>query len=163
MRKGMDEDDVQSDKAKVLVGLANSGGAGSWDNITRLEPGYKKAKVLYGDIDESALQDLEDGSIDAIVRTSWIDPFHDSLAQDVAKNKKIYFADFDDADLNDKIDLGRGPKPIYNFADVVVDGHGWDTEAEVLETNVYILIDKANMSKKDKNNLIRVIKNRKVF
>lgn len=163
MRKGMDEDDLQDKGSKVLVGLANSGGAGSWSNIVKLEPEYGNASVSFGDVDDSALQDLEDKTIDGIIRTSYLNPDSDTLAMDVAKNKNLYFADLDDKDLNDSIDLGNGSQPIYKFEKVVVDSHGWDTKAKVLTTNVYIIIDKEALTKKQLNKIIRVVKNNKLF
>lgn len=164
MRKGMNEDDLQESGAKVLTGLINSGGNGSWDNIVKLEQSYGKATVINGDIDDSALQDLEDGTIDAIVRTSYLNPKTDQLAKDIANNKKLYFADFDDKDLNDSIDLGNGSRPIYEFENrEVAKGFFNDVEADVLRTNVYIIINKDLMTKKQRNKVIRIIKNKKLF
>lgn len=157
MRKGMDEDDLQSKSAKVLVGLANSGGAASWVNISHLETNYKKADVRYGDIDISALSDLASGRIDAIIRTSHLNPKTDDLANLVAKNKKIYFADLDDANLNNKINFGDGEKSIYRFVDTQVTTGFWAQEAETLETKVLIVVDKASMGKAQKNKILRVL------
>ncbi len=157
MRKGANEDDLQSKGAKILVGLANSGGAASWDNIVTLESNYKVATVVNGDIDISALSDLADGRIDAIVRTSHLNPTQDQLAKDVAQNKAIEFVDFDDSDLNDKVNFGDGDKVIYKFVDTVVAKGFFNTEAETLQTNVAIVIDKSSMSKKQKNKILRVI------
>ena len=157
MRKGMDEDDLQDKGAKVLVGLAASGGAASYKNMTALESGYGKATVVYGDIDISALSDLAAGRIDGIIRTSHLDPAHDQLAKDVQGIKGIYFADLDDSNLNNSVDFGDGDVEIYKFVDTVVAKGFFDTEAETLETHVAIVIDKKNMSKKQKNKILRVI------
>ncbi len=157
MRKGADEDDLQSKGAKILVGLANSGGAASWDLITTLETNYKKAAVINNDIDISALSDLESGRIDAIIRTSHLNPSNDQLAQDIAKNKNIEFVDFDDSNLNNTVNFGDGDKAIYNFVDTVVAKGFFNTEAETLETKVVIIVDKSSMSKKQKNKILRVI------
>lgn len=163
MRKGMDEDDLQKKGAKVLVGLPNSGGAGSWDNIIQLEPDYGLADVEYGDIDDTALMNLEDGTIDAIIRTSHLNPKTDDFAKQVSKNKKIYFADFDDKDLNDSIDLGNGERPIYAFDKTEISkGFFNDIEAYTLTTNVYLIINKNQMSKKTRNKIIRAAK-KKLF
>ncbi len=157
MRKGMDEDDLQTKGAKVLVGLASSGGAASYKNMTALESGYGKATIVYGDIDISALSDLAAGRIDGIIRTSHLDPTHDQLAKDVRDVKGIYFADLDDSNLNNKVNFGDGDVEIYKFVDTVVAKGFFDTEAETLETHVAIVIDKKNMSKKQKNKILRVI------
>jgi len=157
MRKGMDEDDLQEKGRKVLVGSAASGGAMSWKNMVALESGYGKATVVYGDIDISALSDLAAGRIDGIIRTSHLDPSHDQLAKDVHDVKGIYFADLDDSNLNNSVNFGDGDVEIYKFVDTVV-AKGWfNTEAETLETHVAIVIDKKNMSKKQKNKILRVI------
>lgn len=156
MRKGMDEDDLQNDTAKVLVGLANSGGAASYTNIRALDDGYS-SNIAYGDIDISALSDLASGRIDAIIRTSHLNPKSDDLAALVAKNKKIYFADLDDMSLNNKVDFGAGAKPIYKFVDTNVTTGFWGQEAETLETKVVLVIDKQNMGKKQKNKILRVV------
>jgi len=157
MRDGMDEDDLQKKGAKVLVGLANSGGAASYKNMTALESGYGKATVVYGDIDISALSDLAAGRIDGIIRTSHLDPRHNQLALDVQGVKGIYFADLDDSNLNNSVNFGDGDVEIYKFVDTVVAKGFFDTEAETLETHVAIVIDKAGMSKKQKNKILRVI------
>ena len=157
MRKGMDEDDLQKKGAKVLVGLANSGGAASWTNMVSLEDGYGKATVVNGDIDVSALSDLKSGKVDAIIRTSHLSPSTDDLAKMIAKDKKIYFADLNDKDLNDKVDLGNGEQAIYKFVDTEVTTGFFATEAETLETKVLIVVDKEKMSKKQKNKILRVL------
>ena len=158
MKKGSSEDDLQSKDAKVLVGLLNSGGAVSWELIRTLEDGYAKAKIVNGDIDISALSDLDRGKIDAIVRTSYLDPTHDQLAQNVDKIKGIEFIDFDDSDLNDKVNFGDGEKPIYEIVDsTLYKGLLYDTTVKTLETHVAIVIDKEKMNKEQKNRIIKVI------
>lgn len=157
MRKGMDEDDLQNANSKVLIGLSNSGGAASWANMGALETNYKKAKTLTGDIDISALSDLANGRIDGIIRTSHLNPKSDDLANLVAKDKRIYFADLDDSNLNNKVNFGDGEKAIYKFVDTEVTSGFWSTEAETLETKVMIVVDKQNMSKKQKNKILRVL------
>jgi len=158
MKKGSSEDDLQSKDAKVLVGLINSGGAVSWELIRTLEKGYAQAKIVNGDIDISALSDLDRGKIDAIVRTSHLDPTHDLLAQNIEKMKGIAFIDFDDGDLNDKVNFGDGEKPIYNIVDSLIDkGVLYNTTVKTLETHVAIVIDKEKMNKDQKNKILKVI------
>lgn len=169
MRKGMDEDDIQNPDAKVHVGLPNSGGAASFKNMGFLDDDYivKSDNVIYGDIDISVLNDLASGKIDAIIRTSHLNPDKDEIASlvvqmgdlknDDGPNKEIYFADLDDVALNNKVDLGDGEKAIYVFEDTIIDSSGWDTKAETLTTNVMLVIDKANMTKKQKNHVLRIV------
>jgi len=157
MRKGMSEDDIQEKGAKVLVGLANSGGAASWQLIQSLEPDYKLATTVYGDIDISALSDLAAGRVDAIIKTAHLNPSSDQLAKDVQATDGIEYVDFDDSDLNDSIDFGDGAKPIYRFVDTTVAKGFFDTEAETFETHVAIIVDKSKMSKKQKNRILRVL------
>jgi len=158
MRKGASEDDLQSKEAKVLVGLINSGGAVSWELIRTLEKGYAKAKIVNGDIDISALSDLDRGKVDAIIRTSHLDPTHDLLAQNIDKMKGIEFVDFDDAQLNDEVNFGSGEKPIYKVVNSLIDkGIIYNTTVKTLETHVAIVIDKEKMNKEQKNKILKVI------
>jgi len=158
MRKGASEDDLQSKDAKVLVGLINSGGAVSWELIRTLEKGYAKAKIVNGDIDISALSDLDRGKVDAIIRTSHLDPTHDLLAQNIDKMKGIEFVDFDDAELNDEVNFGSGEKPIYKVVNSLIDkGIIYNTTVKTLETHVAIVIDKEKMNKEQKNKILKVI------
>ena len=158
MKKGASEDDLQSADAKVLVGLLNSGGAVSWELIRTLEKGYAKAKIVNGDIDISALSDLDRGKVDAIIRTSHLDPTHDMLAQNIAKMKGIEFIDFDDKELNDKVNFGDGEKSIYRVVDSLIDkGVVFNTTVKTLETHVAIVIDKEKMNKEQKNRILKVI------
>jgi len=158
MRKGASEDDLQSKNVKVLVGLINSGGAVSWELIRSLEKGYAESKIVNGDVDISALSDLERGKIDAIIRTSHLDPTHDMFAQNVDKIKGIEFVDFDDGDLNEKVNFGDGEKPIYNIVDSLIDeGVIFNTHVKTLETHVAIVIDKEKMNKEQKNKILKVI------
>ncbi len=158
MRKGASEDDLQSKEAKVLVGLINSGGAVSWELIRTLEKGYAKSKIINGDIDISALSDLERGKVDGIIRTSHLDPTHDLLAQNIEKMKGIEFVDFDDSELNDEVNFGNGSKPIYRVVNSLIDkGIIYDTTVKTLETHVAIVIDKEKMNKEQKNKILKVI------
>jgi len=158
MRKGASEDDLQSKEAKVLVGLINSGGAVSWELIRTLEKGYAKSKIINGDIDISALSDLERGKVDGIIRTSHLNPTHDLLAQNIEKMKGIEFVDFDDSELNDEVNFGNGSKPIYRVVNSLIDkGIIYDTTVKTLETHVAIVIDKEKMNKEQKNKILKVI------
>ncbi len=158
MKKGASENDLQSEDAKVLVGLLNSGGAVSWELIRTLEEGYAKAKIVNGDIDISALSDLDREKITAIIRTSHLDPNYDMLAQNIKKMKGIEFIDFDDKELNDKVNFGDGEKSIYKVVDSLIDkGVIYNTMVKTLETHVAIVIDKEKMNKEQRNRILKVI------
>jgi len=157
MRKGEDEDDLQSkNNSKILVGLVNSGASASWNVIQNLEDGYKKVKIVYGDLDLSSLTDLNKGDIDAILRTSHFN-LNDQFSKDVKHNKKINFVDFDDSDLNDEINFGEGSKRIYEFVNIPLENGFFSKKVTMLELKTYIIVDKKDMTKKQKNKILRVI------
>lgn len=155
-RDGDDEDDIQGNNANIHLGLRGSGGDASYSPIIALDDGYKSTNLHYGDIDASTLEDLANGEIDAIIRTSHLDPDNDEIARLVAKNDKIHFSDFDDMSLNNSVDFGKGKVQTYEFKKTVVDSHGWDTKAWTLQTNVVVVVDKSRMSSIQKSRLSKV-------
>ena len=164
MKKGASQEKLKSKDAKVLVGLINSGGAASWELIRRLEKGYREAKVINGDIDISALTDLDRGKIDAIIRTSHLNPEYDALTQSINRIKGIGFIDFYDNNLNDEVNFGDGEKPIYKFVDSVLSaGFIYNTTVKTLETHVVIVIDREEMNKEQKNKILKVITQNRLF
>jgi len=140
MRKGGDEDDLQEEGATVLIGLANSGGAGSWRNMVRLEDGYAKATPVVGPIDAIALNDLVEHKIDGIIRTSHI-TLDDDILQRVNKNDAIEFVDLDDSDLNDDIEINGKDEPVYNFVKVRTKDSMFGNKNKMLETKVFVIIN----------------------
>lgn len=158
-RDGDDEDGIQGNNANIHLGLRGSGGDASYSPITALDDGYKSTNLHYGNIDASTLEDLANGEIDAIIRTSHLDPDNDEIARLVAKNDKIYFSDFDDMSLNNSVDFGKGKVQTYEFKKTIVDSHGWDTKAWTLQTNVVVVVDKSKMSSIQKSRLSKVLLN----
>jgi len=164
MRNGSSQEDLKSKDAKVLVGLINSGGSASWELIRTLEEEYRNAKIVNGDVDISALTDLERGKIDAIVRTSHLNPKFDTFAQSIYRIKNIGFVDFDDSNLNDKVNFGDGEKYIYKIVDSVLSkGFISDKKVKTLETHVVIVIDREQMNKEQKNKILKVITQNRLF
>lgn len=148
MRAGMTEDDLQKKGSKVFVGLAKSGGAGSYKNMQLLEPNYV-AEPVFGELDQLAINDLVNKKYDGIIRTSHIEPGNEFTLK-VLANKGLYFADIDDMDLNDPITINGETKPIYNFTSQDVSKGFFNKSAKVLETRCYIVINNELTSRKQR-------------
>ena len=148
MRKGMTEDDLQKKGAKVFLGLAQSGGAGSYKNMQLLEPNYI-AEPVFGELDQLAIVGLINRDYDGIIRTSHIEPGNEFTLK-VLANKGLYFADIDDMDLNDPITINGETKPIYNFTTQDVSKGFFNKSAKVIETRCYIVINNELTSRKQK-------------
>lgn len=148
MRAGMTEDDLQKKGAKVFVGLAKSGGAGSYKNMQLLEPNYI-AEPIFGELDQLAINDLVNKKYDGIIRTSHIEQGNEFTLK-VLANKGLYFADIDDMDLNDPITINGETKPIYNFTTQDVSKGFFNKSAKVIETRCYIVINNELTSRKQK-------------
>ena len=148
MRKGMTEDDLQKKGAKVFLGLAQSGGAGSYKNMQLLEPNYI-AEPIFGELDQLAINDLVNKKYDGIIRTSHIEPGNEFTLK-VLANKGLYFADIDDMDLNDPITINGETKPIYNFTTQDVSKGFFNKSPKVLETRCYIVINNELTSRKQR-------------
>lgn len=155
MRAGMTEDDLQKKGAKVFVGLAKSGGAGSYKNMQLLEPNYI-AEPIFGELDQLAINDLVNKKYDGIIRTSHIEPGNEFTLK-VLANKGLYFADIDDIDLNDPITINGETKPIYNFTTQDVDKGFFAKSAKVLETRCYIVINNELTSRKQRAEIANTI------
>ena len=160
MREGMTEDDLQKKGAKVFVGLQKSGGAGSWRNMQLLEPNYI-AEPVYGELDQLAINDLVNRKYDAIIRTSHIDPSNE-FTQKVNATKGLYFADVDDADLNDSIKLNGEDKPVYNFTTETYKKAFINSTVKLIETRAYIVIHNDLTSRKQRAEIADVYRDFKV-
>ena len=161
-RKGFSQSDLQTDDykdgrpAKISIGSESSGGAASWRNMTRLEENFAKAKVVIEDnIDSSSLIKLQDGEIDAVIKTSHYDK-KDKFVRKVLKFKNLRFIDVDDWDLNDKIELNDKKEPLYDFKKYKIKYKGdlFGSKFKSIETKVFIVIDKSNMSSKQFSTLV---------
>ena len=148
MRKGMTEDDLQKKGAKVFLGLAQSGGAGSYKNMQLLEPNYI-AEPVFGELDQLAIVGLINRDYDGIIRTSHIEPGNEFTLK-VLANKGLYFADIDDKELNDNVTINGETKPIYNFTTQDVSKGFFNKSAKVLETRCYIVINNELTSRKQR-------------
>ena len=148
MRNGMTEDDLQKKGAKVFVGLAKSGGAGSYKNMQLLEPNYI-AEPVFGELDQLAINDLVNRKYDGIIRTSHIEPGNE-FSLKVLNTKGIYFADIDDMDLNDPITINGETKPIYGFITKEIEKGFFAKSAKVIETKCYIVINNELTSRKQR-------------
>ena len=148
MRKGMTEDDLQKKGAKVFLGLAQSGGAGSYKNMQLLEPNYI-AEPVFGELDQLAIVGLINRDYDGIIRTSHIEPGNEFTLK-VLANKGLYFADIDDKELNDNITINGETKPIYNFTTQDVSKGFFNKSAKVIETRCYIVINNELTSRKQR-------------
>ena len=148
MREGVTEDDLQKKGAKVFVGLQKSGGAGSWRNMQLLEPNYI-AEPVYGELDQLAINDLVNKKYDAIIRTSHIDPANE-FTMKVNATKGLYFADLDDADLNDSIKLNGEDKPVYAFTTQTYKKGFIGNSVKLIETRAYIVIHNELTSRKQR-------------
>ena len=148
MRKGMTEDDLQKKGAKVFLGLAQSGGAGSYKNMQLLEPNYI-AEPVFGELDSISIVGLINRDYDGIIRTSHIEPGNEFTLK-VLANKGLYFADIDDKELNDNITINGETKPIYNFTTQDVSKGFFNKSAKVLETRCYIVINNELTSRKQR-------------
>jgi len=153
MRKDGDEDDLQSKDAKVFIGLPNSGGAGSWRNMTLLEPNYGEASAITGPLDIIALNDLADKKFDAIIRTCHIS-LDDEILKKVNSNKFIKFKDLDDKDLNDNIEINGKDEPVYNFSKVKIKDSFLGNSVRMLETHVYVVINTDLTTRKQRGQII---------
>lgn len=160
MRNGMTEDDLQKKGAKVFVGLQKSGGAGSWRNMQLLEPNYI-AEPVYGDLDQLAINDLVNRKYDAIIRTSHIDPSNE-FTMKVNATKGIYMADIDDSDLNDSIKLNGEDKPVYKFTTETYKKDFFGSNAKLIETRCYIVINNELTSRKQRAEIADVYRDYKV-
>ena len=148
MRKGMTEDDLQKKGAKVFLGLAQSGGAGSYKNMQLLEPNYI-AEPVFGELDSISIVGLINRDYDGIIRTSHIEPGNEFTLK-VLANKGLYFADIDDKELNDNVTINGETKPIYNFTTQDVSKGFFNKSAKVLETRCYIVINNELTSRKQR-------------
>lgn len=157
MREGMDEDDLQSEKAKIYVGSPASGGAGSWRNMCLLESGYAKASVetgTYKATSSIALSKLKSGEFDAVILTSHID-VKDSFVAKVNADKSIHFANVDDRNLNNDIKIGGKDTPIYEFVTVdVAKGFFNDTEIKTIATEVLLVVNTKLMNNDQLANIL---------
>lgn len=161
MREGMTEDDLQKKGAKIFVGLQKSGGAGSWRNMQLLEPNYI-AEPVYGELDQLAINDLVNRKYDGIIRTSHIDPSNEFTMKANA-TKGLYFADVDDADLNDSIKLNGEDKPVYNFTTQVYNKNNiFNKSVKLIETRAYIVISNELTSRKQRAEIADVYRDFKV-
>ena len=156
MRDGGTEDDLQVKGAVVYTGLIKSGGNASWLAIRELEDNYKKAKVVNGYIDISTLSDLKKGKINAIITTGHYE-YTSKFSAMVRNFKGVNFVDFDDSDINDKIDFGDGKKPVYTFEKIKTSDGVFGSYVKVPTTKVSIIIDRDSMCRKQANYILNIL------
>jgi len=125
------EDDLQSNKGAIAVGPKGSGSAVTWDYMTRLEPGYGKAKIQYtGGVRTIARLATSLGEdINAYLFTSKADPGNKNIST-ITNNKNLELIDVDDSDLNDKFPMTG--KPVYYFKSVPVTNGLFKTKVKTI-------------------------------
>lgn len=167
MRKGMDEDDLQS-KIKghtpvVFAGPVGSGSVHTGYTIKELEPNYifdilEGEKADDYDYDITAITALLSGEIDAIIRMSNPIPGKDTFGKLVTSTKGIELVDFDDKDINDSMKLPNGKEEaVYEFVDFNYKGGFFSSDTEAPAAATYLVIDKKNMTKKSYKALLNAV------
>jgi len=153
-----DDGDLQTKGVTVDVGPLNSGGSASWDNMSLLEPNFKKAKKITEDtLDETSIFKIKQGKYNCLMRTATWDTSN-SFVQKAIQNGLI-FIDVTDWDLNDKIKINGKEKPIYSYvkAHVKYPGDWISTLVKTIKTNTYIVVNKNKLSRKQLNRLLDVV------
>ena len=141
-RKGPidDEDDLQSDEARIAVQKQGSGSAVTWEYMRELEPGYAEATMVF----EGGMQTLArlaeepDGEVNAFMWVNNPNSLDQRYLQTVLGNDALELIDVDDKDLNDKYEpLGRA---IYRFEEPdVAKGLIFDKEIETICMDAVII------------------------
>lgn len=157
MRKGGNEDELQSAKATVYIGPLKSGGAASWTAMAKLEPGYAKAAVVSDTFDATsaiALNKLESGEFTAVVRTSMANP-DDKFVKAVLANPKLQFVNVNDRNLNDTIKINGKDEPLYKFVDMqTANGVFGGKSVETISTKVLYVFNKNMYSTRQLNEML---------
>jgi TRAP-type uncharacterized transport system substrate-binding protein len=153
-----DDGDLQTDGVTVDVGPLNSGGSASWDNMSLLEPNFKKAKKITEDtLDETSIFKIKQGKYNCLMRTATWDTSN-SFVQKAIQNGLV-FINVTDWDLDDKIKINGKEKPIYSYVKTHVKYPGdWiSTLVKTIKTNTYIVVNKNKLSRKQLNRLLDVV------
>ena len=133
-------DDIEDEKARVVIGNPNSGQNISWQYISSLHKEYAKPETTSKDGDR-ALNKVETGGefgFDAYFFTFAANIDNPIMQSVNAPGKNLQFVDFDDSDLNDKLPNGRA---VYTFEDVLVKYSGRDREVTVPCTSTLLVIN----------------------
>ena len=115
--KVQDEDDLQHDGVTIAVGKQGSGPAVTWDYMRKLEPGYKKAAVVFtgGSRALGKLTLSKKGGDSAVDAVLWVTrpTINNKMLKTVRANPALKVIQVNDKDLNDTYKpLGR---PVYEF------------------------------------------------
>lgn len=164
MKKGANEDELQSSKATIYIGPLKSGGAASWTAMTKLEPGYAKAAVISDTYDATsaiALNKLESGEYTAIIRTSMANA-DDKFVKAVQTNPNLQFVNVDDKDLNDTIKVNGKDEPLYKFVPMqTANGFFGGKSIETISTKVLFVFNKDMYSTRQLNEMLDNINTKK--
>lgn len=120
--------------ATVAIGEEGSGSAITWQNMTRLVPEYKNAKIVFQGGTRAINQLGTPGGPDAFLFVAAPGNLNNQLFQAVNANKNLKFVDIDKGGLDDKLPDG---KPVYQFDKVSVCS-GWGCGIETICTASYL-------------------------
>ncbi|HOB62162.1 MAG TPA: TAXI family TRAP transporter solute-binding subunit [Candidatus Competibacteraceae bacterium] len=120
--------------ATVAIGEEGSGSAITWQNMTRLVPEYKNARIVFQGGTRAINQLGTPGGPDAFLFVAAPGNLNNQLFQAVNANKNLKFVDIDKGGLDDKLPDG---KPVYQFDKVSVCS-GWGCGVDTICTMSYL-------------------------
>jgi len=132
--KVKDDGDLQHEGVTIAVGRKGSGSQVTWDYMSILEPGFKKATSIPKG-GNRVLAKVASGKYDAALMVMRPDPKL-WLFKTVSNNDKLEFGDITDWDLNDKYE----GKPIYTFEKVKTSDGFFGSKVKTICTQASVFI-----------------------
>jgi len=129
-----DDDDLQKDGVSVAIGKMGSGSFVTWQYITSLESGFKKATALPKKVSARTLGKIKDDRIDAafiVIKPNT----KNKMFKLVNNDKELEFKNFEDWDLNDKLN----GEQIYTFKKVKTQDGFFGQTIKTICTNAVVV------------------------